>query len=52
MSASAENIVPHAICWPRQWNAWSQLGRLEAVQADKLTGHDDRIAVDDLGRGR
>ena len=26
-----------------------QLGRVEAVQPHELPGHDDRVAVDDLG---
>jgi hypothetical protein len=45
-SKAANDIVPHAICWPRHQNVWSSSG---AAQPDQLPGHDDGVAVDDLG---
>jgi hypothetical protein len=46
-SRAANDIAPHAICWPRHQNVWSSSGA--SMPCRQLPGHDDGVAVDDLG---
>jgi hypothetical protein len=46
-SIATNDIVPHTICWPRHHNVWSSSGA--SMPCSLLPGHDDGVAVDDLG---
>jgi hypothetical protein len=45
-SRAANAIVPHAMRWPHQ-NVWFSSGA--SMPCSQLPGHDDSVAVDDLG---